>query len=181
VSAEGRGHLVQERVISADASQPRCAPGPGPPKEAPRRRAAREHAHVPVNFNSDGAGYVYINLPWIDRTDWHAFSLVKHPSAPPDPFSRSASYGRCRDAFSPCAWACLHASHICVARLAVSHCFSRDVAFAQRCPTTRACAWRRSATGPKQCTRSSLSRQRAPGGSMAPFLRPSQLRATTTI
>jgi hypothetical protein len=66
----------------------------------------------PKNFNSDGAGYVYINLPWIDRTDWHAFSLVKHPSAPPDPFSRSASYGRCRDAFSPCAWACLHASHM---------------------------------------------------------------------
>ena len=34
----------------------------------------------PPGFRSDGAGYVYICLPWISKTEWHAFSLVKHPT-----------------------------------------------------------------------------------------------------
>ena len=36
----------------------------------------------PQGFESKGAGYVYINLPWIARGEWHAFSLVSHPSLP---------------------------------------------------------------------------------------------------
>ena len=36
----------------------------------------------PSGFRSDGAGYVYICLPWISKTEWHAFSLVKHPTLP---------------------------------------------------------------------------------------------------
>ena len=36
----------------------------------------------PKGFRSDGAGYVYICLPWISKTEWHAFSLVKHPTLP---------------------------------------------------------------------------------------------------
>ena len=36
----------------------------------------------PKGFRSDGAGYVYINLPWISKMEWHAFSLVKHPILP---------------------------------------------------------------------------------------------------
>jgi hypothetical protein len=34
----------------------------------------------PKGFVNPGAGYVYINLPWIDKTQWHAFSLVSHPT-----------------------------------------------------------------------------------------------------
>ena len=36
----------------------------------------------PPGFRSDGAGYVYICLPWISKTEWHAFSLIKHPTLP---------------------------------------------------------------------------------------------------
>ena len=36
----------------------------------------------PKGFRSDGAGYVYICLPWISKAEWHAFSLVKHPTLP---------------------------------------------------------------------------------------------------
>eukprot|EP00964_Phaeocystis_antarctica_P011738 scaffold6475_cov67-Phaeocystis_antarctica.AAC.2 len=36
----------------------------------------------PKRFRSDGAGYVYICLPWVSKTEWHAFSLVKHPTLP---------------------------------------------------------------------------------------------------
>ena len=34
----------------------------------------------PPGFVNHGAGYVYICLPWISRTQWHAFSLVQHPT-----------------------------------------------------------------------------------------------------
>lgn len=34
----------------------------------------------PKGFVSDGAGYVYICLPWISKSEWHAFSLIKHPT-----------------------------------------------------------------------------------------------------
>jgi hypothetical protein len=34
----------------------------------------------PKGFRSDGAGYVYICLPWISKTEWHAFSLVELPT-----------------------------------------------------------------------------------------------------
>lgn len=36
----------------------------------------------PPGFNSDDGGYVYLCLPWISRTEWHAFSLVAHPTMP---------------------------------------------------------------------------------------------------
>lgn len=36
----------------------------------------------PEGFKSDGAGYIYICLPWISRVEWHAFSLVSHPTLP---------------------------------------------------------------------------------------------------
>jgi predicted ferric reductase len=36
----------------------------------------------PKGFVSDGAGYVYICLPWVSRGEWHAFSLVSHPTLP---------------------------------------------------------------------------------------------------
>ena len=38
--------------------------------------------HPPGFKSSDGAGYVYLCLPWISRTEWHAFSLVSHPTLP---------------------------------------------------------------------------------------------------
>jgi predicted ferric reductase len=36
----------------------------------------------PPDFNLDGGGYVYVCLPWISRMEWHAFSLIPHPSKP---------------------------------------------------------------------------------------------------
>ena len=36
----------------------------------------------PPGFKSEGSGYVYLCLPWISRTEWHAFSLVSHPTLP---------------------------------------------------------------------------------------------------
>ena len=40
--------------------------------------------HVSPRFQSWGesGGYGYICLPWIDRTQWHAFSLFEHPEIP---------------------------------------------------------------------------------------------------
>ncbi|XRB00832.1 FAD-binding FR-type domain-containing protein [Pycnococcus provasolii] len=35
-----------------------------------------EHPH---GFSSDGTGYVMVCLPWISKSEWHAFSLFKHP------------------------------------------------------------------------------------------------------
>ena len=29
-----------------------------------------------------GTGYVYLCLPWIKKFQWHAFSLVMHPTVP---------------------------------------------------------------------------------------------------
>ena len=36
----------------------------------------------PPGFKSDGSGYIYISLPWISRNEWHAFSIVSHPTLP---------------------------------------------------------------------------------------------------
>lgn len=36
----------------------------------------------PKGFESDGTGYIYLCLPWISRAEWHAFSLVLHPTQP---------------------------------------------------------------------------------------------------
>lgn len=36
----------------------------------------------PPGFVNSGAGYVYICLPWVSRTQWHAFSVVMHPTKP---------------------------------------------------------------------------------------------------
>ena len=32
----------------------------------------------PYGFSSDGTGYVLVCLPWISKSEWHAFSLFKH-------------------------------------------------------------------------------------------------------
>jgi len=48
----------------------------------------RTDAHVlvswenPPGFKSIGAGYVYICLPWVSLYQWHAFSIVVHPTLP---------------------------------------------------------------------------------------------------
>ncbi|KAK3237620.1 hypothetical protein CYMTET_52321 [Cymbomonas tetramitiformis] len=34
----------------------------------------------PPGFINHGGGYVYICLPWLARSEWHAFSLYKHPT-----------------------------------------------------------------------------------------------------
>ncbi|KAK3286362.1 hypothetical protein CYMTET_6084 [Cymbomonas tetramitiformis] len=34
----------------------------------------------PPGFINRGGGYVYICLPWLARSEWHAFSLYKHPT-----------------------------------------------------------------------------------------------------
>lgn len=34
----------------------------------------------PPGFVNRGGGYIYICLPWLARSEWHAFSLYKHPT-----------------------------------------------------------------------------------------------------
>lgn len=36
----------------------------------------------PHGFKSDGAGYIMICIPWINKWEWHPFSLFAHPSKP---------------------------------------------------------------------------------------------------
>ena len=36
----------------------------------------------PPAFVNHGSGYVYICLPWVSRFQWHAFSLISHPTLP---------------------------------------------------------------------------------------------------
>mmetsp|Transcript_26201 Transcript_26201/g.86059 ORF Transcript_26201/g.86059 Transcript_26201/m.86059 type:complete len:354 (-) Transcript_26201:40-1101(-) len=36
----------------------------------------------PSGFHTNGTGYVYICLPWISKSEWHAFSMFKHPTLP---------------------------------------------------------------------------------------------------
>ena len=36
----------------------------------------------PPGFVSSGSGYVYLCLPWISRAEWHAFSIMMHPTKP---------------------------------------------------------------------------------------------------
>lgn len=36
----------------------------------------------PAGFNASQTGYVYINIPWIETKEWHAFSLYPHPKEP---------------------------------------------------------------------------------------------------
>ena len=36
----------------------------------------------PEGFKTDGSGYIMVCIPWINKWEWHAFSLFAHPSKP---------------------------------------------------------------------------------------------------
>ena len=36
----------------------------------------------PPGFDSKASGFVYLCLPWLNKVEWHAFSLIPHPELP---------------------------------------------------------------------------------------------------
>ena len=36
----------------------------------------------PAGYRADGAGYLLLNIPWLNKDEWHPFSVFPHPSLP---------------------------------------------------------------------------------------------------
>lgn len=51
-----------------------------PPLFAGRFRPRR--FENPSGFRADRTGYIYVNVPWVESSQWHAFSLYPHPTKP---------------------------------------------------------------------------------------------------